>query len=112
MIATTVVDDVRRMLREGSLSQREIARKLHISRGTVNAIALGRRRDQTDRPAIADHGFRHPDGEAVRCVSCGALAQMPCLACYLRARGERRSPKPPLAFRERGRGTSEIRNPG
>lgn len=110
MIATTVVDDVRRMLREGSFSQREIAKKLGISRGTVNAIALGRRRDRTDLPP-ADHGFRHPDGEPLRCPICGVLAQMPCLACYLRRRVKRSSPKQPVFFREPSRGTSERASP-
>ena len=39
MIATTVVDEVRRLLREGRLSQRSIALRIGVSRGTVNAIA-------------------------------------------------------------------------
>jgi transcriptional regulator with XRE-family HTH domain len=42
MIATTVVDEIRRLLRQGRLSQRKIASRIGVSRGTVNAIALGK----------------------------------------------------------------------
>jgi transcriptional regulator with XRE-family HTH domain len=43
MIAPSMVDEVRRLLSEGRLSQRAIARRTGISRGTVAAIASGRR---------------------------------------------------------------------
>ena len=63
MIATALVEEIRHMLREGRLSQREIAKRLGVSRGTVNAIASGRRREQVRRPEQAeDDGFIPPTG--------------------------------------------------
>lgn len=90
MITATVVDEVRRMLREGRLSQRKIAFQIGVSRGTVNAIALGKRLcHRDDRPA-ADRGFTPPTGPLVRCPGCGGRVQMPCLLCYIRTRAGRR----------------------
>jgi transcriptional regulator with XRE-family HTH domain len=84
MIAATVVDEVRRLLGEGHLSQRQIANRIGVSRGTVNAIALGRRAMVSTRKRQEINGFRPPDGLHVRCPGCGGRVQMPCLACYLR----------------------------
>jgi hypothetical protein len=84
MIATTVVDEIRRMLREGAVSQRKIARQIGVSRGTVNAIALGRRICDPARRPQNEGGFVPPAGLPVRCPGCGGRVQMPCLLCYIR----------------------------
>jgi hypothetical protein len=86
MIATTVVDEIRRLLQQGRLSQRNIASRIGVSRGTVNAIALGKRADHPARWRREDAGFIPPAGLPVRCPGCGGLVQMPCLLCYIRAR--------------------------
>ena len=88
MIAASKVEEIRQLLREGGVSQRGIARRLGVSRGTVNAIALGRRPGYERRRR--GHGIIPPSGPFVRCSTCGALAQMPCLACQLRAWSQRR----------------------
>ena len=62
MIATTVVDEIRRMLGEGRLSQRNIARRIGVSRGTVNAIALGKRAHDLVRRPHDEEGFTPPTG--------------------------------------------------
>lgn len=85
MIATTVVEEIRRMLREGSLSQRQIASHIGVSRGTVNAIALGKRNDNSARRSSTGEDFIPPTGLPIRCPGCGARVQMPCLLCYIRA---------------------------
>lgn len=85
MIATTLVNEVRGMLRNGRLSQRQIARQVGLSRGTVNAIAQGKRLDPSGRRRPEDAGFTPPIGRYVRCPGCGGLAQMPCLLCHLLA---------------------------
>ena len=41
MIANTVIKEIRRLLREKQYSQRKIASRLGVSRGTVNSIATG-----------------------------------------------------------------------
>lgn len=86
MIAPSMVDEVRRLLSEGRLSQRAIARRTGISRGTVAAIASGRRPDYEARRRAAGIEYTPPRGKPVRCPGCGALVQMPCLACQLRQR--------------------------
>jgi len=84
MISFAVVDEVKRLLAEGSFSQRKIARKIGVSRGTVNAIALGKRPDYKARREQGDD-FAAPSGPLVRCPTCGGRVQMPCLACRVRA---------------------------
>jgi hypothetical protein len=85
MIATTVVDEIRRLLRESGLSQRKIASRIGVSRGTVNAIALGGRPEAPAHWRHQDERFVPPTGTAVRCPGCGGKVQMPCLLCYIRA---------------------------
>jgi len=81
MIAPAVVDEIKRLLESGHLSQRTIAQQLGVSRGTVNAIALGKRLDpDPDR----DAGFAAPEGPLTRCPGCGGLVLMPCLLCRVR----------------------------
>jgi hypothetical protein len=93
MIAATLVDEIRRMLAEGRLSQRKIAQTMGVSRGTVNAIALGKRSHTSAcHPRREDDGFTPPTGMHVRCPGCGGLTQMPCLLCYIRTRNEARRP--------------------
>jgi hypothetical protein len=89
MIGEIVVDEIREMLREGKLSQRSIARQIGVSRGTVNAIALGKRPEPGLRRR-ADGDFVPPSGPKRWCRGCGAMVQTPCLACYIRARNDRR----------------------
>ena len=84
MIATSVVDEIRRLLREGRLSQRSIARQIGVSRGTVNAIALGKCTHDRVRRQRDEDGFIPPAGLPVRCPGCGGKVQMPCLLCYIR----------------------------
>jgi hypothetical protein len=90
MIATWRVTAIRRMLADGESSQRKIARQTGVSRGTVGAIALGRRPDYEDRRQTDCGGFA-PAGESPwpsrpprRCPACGGMVQMPCLACHVR----------------------------
>ena len=90
MIATDIVKEIRQMLAEGSLSQRAIADRMGVSRGTVCAIAQGKRRDYPLQFFRMDMHFIPPAGRPVRCSGCGGLVQMPCLACYIRQWRRRR----------------------
>lgn len=89
MIPSWRVAEIRRMLTEGKLSQRTIARCAGVSRGTVNAIALGNRPERPVRGRDAPD-FGPPSGPFVRCPSCGGKVQMPCLLCRVRAMQSRR----------------------
>jgi hypothetical protein len=82
MISAPVIREIRRLLAEGLLSYRAIAGQVGVSRGTVLRVALKRRGDHEARrgPRIVP-----PTGPPERCPGCGALAQMPCLVCQLRA---------------------------
>ena len=85
MIATAVADEIRELLGSGQLSQRKIALRVGVSRGTVNAIALGRRPDYPARRGGPSDDFIPPSGPPRRCPGCGAKVRMPCLACHVRA---------------------------
>ena len=76
--------EIRRLLYEGKLSQRKIAIRLGVSRGTVSAVAAGKRPDNEAMRRKRDDGFVPPGGPPVRCRGCGGKAKMPCLACYVR----------------------------
>jgi hypothetical protein len=91
MLAPKTIAEIQRLLDLKTHSQRRIAALLGISRGSVAAIATGRRRDV---PAdAADDLPTERSGRAVRCPGCGGLVYMPCLLCSLRRenpRGTRR----------------------
>ena len=103
MILPTVIDEIRRLLREDRLSQREIARQIGVSRGTVSAIARGRRPNGRDRRPTVDDGFVTPTGLPERCPGCGGRVQMPCLLCYIRAKNQRRRGKRDAPSSQRNR---------
>lgn len=90
MIRAAVVDQIRGLLAAGGLSQRKIAEQVGISRGTVNAIARGKRPDYVARWVLSGNDFTPPGGRPVRCPGCGGMVQMPCLLCHVRAIKQRR----------------------
>ena len=94
MLSVTIVLEIQRLLKSGRWSQRKIARMLGVSRGTVSAVARGRRKAETNRElkSIESSGFIPPKGVPRRCSRCGALTKMPCLSCQI-VDWERRNPK-------------------
>jgi len=82
MLALGIVNEIERLLAARKLSERQIARKVGVSRGTVSAIAQGKRTDRVhvERQAAA----YSTDAAPVRCPGCGATVYMPCLACHVR----------------------------
>jgi len=93
MIAPKIVAEVRRLLAAGTHSQRKIARLTGISRGTVGAIASGRRPDYHES---SDDGPEEPAGPPERCPGCGGMVYMPCLLCRARKQStENRRVSPP-----------------
>ncbi|HUT12123.1 MAG TPA: winged helix-turn-helix transcriptional regulator [Thermoguttaceae bacterium] len=91
MIGAAVEREIRALLVEGSVSQRKIAQRLGVSRGTVNAIACDRRPDYAAQRQEPPTDWIPPNGLPARCPGCGGLVQMPCLACHIRAIMRRRS---------------------
>jgi transcriptional regulator with XRE-family HTH domain len=85
MIAPSVVQNIRRLLAEGKLSQRKIARMAGISRGTVGAIAAGRWPDYESVRCAADDEFPEPAGPPQRCPGCGGMVYLPCRLCHTRS---------------------------
>ena len=85
MLPLKLVEEVKRLIDDGHLSQRQIAQAVGVSRGTVNAIARGRRgvygriEDQVQRPTSI----------VERCPGCGAVVTMPCILCQARAYRQR-----------------------
>ncbi len=95
MIPDWKAREIRRLLDEGKLSQRKIALLMGVSRGTVSAIASGKRPDYEEIWRKRNGGFVPPSGPHVRCRGCGGKARMPCLVCHVRKIAEsRRKPAP------------------
>lgn len=87
MLPLYLVQEIKCLLDEGRVSQREIARRLGVGRGTVGAIALGRRGlHGRETPNIADQ----PDEPPQRCGGCGMLVMMPCVYCLAQEYAGRR----------------------
>jgi hypothetical protein len=90
MLAISVVEEIQRLLDEGKLSQRKIAARLGVGRGTVGAIASGQRGlygRETDpdgpHPLV-------PQAPPERCPQCGFLVYTPCMICSTRDYRQRR----------------------
>lgn len=82
MIAPCVVAEVRRLLEEEQLSQRKIALRTGISRGTIHAIASGKRPDYPVHEPTPEED--EPIGPPERCPTCGGMVYMPCRLCKTR----------------------------
>jgi transcriptional regulator with XRE-family HTH domain len=91
MLALHLVAEIRRLLAEGKLSRRRIARLVGVSRGTVQDIALGRRQYEP-RAATAENA--EPAGPPVRCPGCGGMVYLPCRLCEARRIAAHRGRRP------------------
>lgn len=81
MVPQDKIDVIRRLLADGKHSQRQIATLTGVSRGTVGAVALGKRDDRLPRPADE---WDAPSGPILRCPGCGGLVYSPCRLCRMR----------------------------
>jgi transcriptional regulator with XRE-family HTH domain len=86
---------IRALLAEGELSQRSIARMMHVSRAVISAIAAGTR--QVSFHSGEDTAaFFSCSERPQRCPGCGGLVYLPCHLCrvrnYVAVREKERSP--------------------
>ncbi|MDX1961877.1 MAG: winged helix-turn-helix transcriptional regulator [Pirellulales bacterium] len=86
MLKPGIVREVEILLADGGYSQRAIAARLGISRGTVLAIALRKRTERLHNPAVrrAEHLALQPTAPPVRCRGCGGMVYLPCVVCAVR----------------------------
>jgi hypothetical protein len=89
MLATALIQEVDRLLTEGQLSQREIAERLGVSRGTVSAVARGRRGLHGKDTAAEEMHSSAPASALLRCPRCGYRIYAPCLICRTRDHKDR-----------------------
>lgn len=101
MISHNAIMEVRRLLGETPLSQRKIAALTGVSRGTVGAIAMGRRPDYEAIQSQEASEWEEPAGPLERCGGCGGLVYMPCRLCAARKRAVKK-PRPALRSRDAG----------
>lgn len=92
MLSPAKVAEVEQLLAIGALSQRAIARRTGVSRGTVAAIASGTRRKKPSRP-VAEPPFDFAAPPA-RCPRCGGRVHLPCWACTVEALAQSRGYRP------------------
>jgi len=83
MLPDETIAEIRRLLAEGNLSHRKIARRMGVSRGTVHTVAVGRPRriapPRDERQPVDRHS-----GPPKRCPECGGLVYLPCQLCKAR----------------------------
>ena len=91
MLSTALIMEVRRELDRGTLSHREISRRLGVSRGIIAAMAKGERGDHGRSPDNENFrkSPRRPLTRPVRCPECGGLVFAPCRQCAAQACMER-----------------------
>lgn len=85
MLSLALIEEISFQLEADRLSQREIARRLGVSRATVAALAHGRRgiHGRSAEPEPLPEDIERPDPPA-RCPHCGYLVHLPCLICQTR----------------------------
>lgn len=83
MLALPIVEEIQRLLAEGRLSQRKIAARMGVSRGTVGAIANGRR-GIWGKENESDDLLFPPESPPERCDRCGYTVVKPCVICSAR----------------------------
>jgi len=81
MLRPSQVKKIRKLLAEG-WSLRKIAGKMHLARGTINAIARGHRYSLL--PSPGEDGSQRV-GPPARCTKCGGMVYPPCRLCRVRA---------------------------
>ena len=84
MLSLSVVQEIDRLLREGQLSQRSIARKLGVSRGIIAAIAKGKRGLHGRETQVEPDQLARSESPQ-RCLGCGGLVYVPCVLCHVTA---------------------------
>ncbi len=77
--------EVHELLQAGQISQREIARRLRVSRSTVSAVSKGQRPLESLLQRAAETFADQEGGPVGRCPTCGGKVTMPCRACWVRA---------------------------
>ena len=81
MIERTIIELIEKLIKDKGLSQRQIAKIMKVSRGTVHAVAREKR--TLKRAKSNAQSFVSPQGKPSRCPYCGANVQMPCLSCQI-----------------------------
>ena len=81
MIEQSIIETIEKLLAQDGLSQRQIAKIMKVSRGTVYAVAKGKRTLKKNKSNTSPFVF--PEGKPSRCPYCGAIVQMPCLSCQI-----------------------------
>ncbi len=112
MIAPSMVKQVRDLLAERKWSQRKIAKMMGVSRGTVGAIASGKRTDHDRLPRVKPDEPDRPTGPPERCPGCGGIVYMPCRLCRVRELLKKASKTPWRGRAEKGTRFNLPERPG
>jgi hypothetical protein len=95
VITQQLIAEIHSLLFVEHCSQRAVARRLGVSRGSVQAVARGKYRLHPPLKRPTGEGFQPPQGRHLRCPGCGGKVQLPCLACYLRRKKEKENAEKP-----------------
>lgn len=89
MLPLSVIQEVQQLLEAGDLSQRQIALRVGVSRGTVGALASGKRGIFGKEPQSELQSSSAPACPPERCRGCGGLVLKPCRLCRVRSHQHR-----------------------
>jgi hypothetical protein len=84
MIPIAKAEHVQRLLSEGRLSHRAIAKEAGVGRATVDRLARGDGASLVERQSRAEPEVPVTMLPIARCPACGVLVTPPCLACRTR----------------------------
>ncbi len=118
MLPIALVNEIDSLLQQGDLSHRKIAFRLGVSRGTIGAIASGRR-GLYGREPIETHSPLARTSPPTRCPDCGYRVYLPCRICVVRQHRQRQimlgllsaDARQKSKHAEQDKVTSELRRP-
>lgn len=97
MLDNAKIAEIMRLLADGWRSQRKIAALTGVSRGTVQAVASGRRKLRPPREDLSVGGV--DTTQKIHCTTCGGFIHPPCQLCkarrFITEHGRSISPEPP-----------------
>lgn len=89
MIDNAIIRKIQILVKQGRMSQRQIAKHTGVSRGTVQAVANGQRTEYSHSTSKSAVTWVVPSGQPERCPQCGGRVRMPCLACQIYESGSK-----------------------
>ena len=91
MLSNHLIRSVQKLLDTTDLSYANIARRTGVSHDSVAKIQSGKIQEKSERPEDREEmTIRSPGLKVERCLECGCVVYVPCVACSVRALMDRK----------------------